>query len=139
MARLPQTKYAERLRDRVPNASLSATASEKLGCVVPAGQSYRIDAVTYTNPTGLAASASNFFVIALKGAISGVVYASWSTCTTGAGGNGALVANTPTALVLNSTDANLVAAAGEQLQAIYTLTGTQTLPAGVLVIEGRIV
>lgn len=133
---LPQTKYAERLFMRMTNASTAATATEKLGWTVPTGRKLRIDRVMYNNPTGLAADASNYFTIALKGVTSGTVYASWSTLSTA---QGALTADTPVTLVLNATDANLVAAAGEFLQATYTKTGTQTLPAGCLTIDARLI
>lgn len=135
-ARIPQSKYIERLPWRFTNASISATFTEKLGWIVPAGFKFRIDQVNYNNPTGLAADATNFFTIALKGSVSGIVYASWSTQTSA---QGALAADTPVTLVLNSTPANLVAAAGEILQATYTKSGTQTLPAGSLSVLGRLI
>lgn len=137
-ARIKQIKFIERLPWRMTNPSTAATFAEKLGWSVPAGFAYRIDRVMYNNPTGLAADASNYFTIALKGVTSGIVYASWTT-QTGVSGQGALLADTPVTLVLNATDANLVAAAGEFLQATYTKTGTQTLPAGALIIEGRLI
>lgn len=135
-ARIPQTKYVEKVTFRLTNASTAVTLTEKVGWTVPTGQSFKIDRVMYNNPTGLAVDATNYFTIALKGATSGVVYASWSTLT---GTQGALLADTPVTLVNNATPANLVAAAGEPLQATYTKTGTQTLPAGCLVIEGRLI
>lgn len=134
---IPQTKYLERLGPfRLTNASISATASEKHGWSVPVGRKFRVDRVIYNNLTGLAADASNYFTIALKGAVSGTVYASWSTQTSA---QGALTADTPVTLVLNATDANLVLAAGEFPQATFTKTGTQTLPVGALVFEGRLI
>lgn len=135
-ARIKQQKYIERIPWRMFNASTAATLTEKLGWSIPVGFAYRIDRVMYNNPTGLAADASNYFTIALKGVTSGIVYASWSTQTSG---QGALPVDIPVTLVLNTTDANLVAAAGEFLQATYTKTGTQTLPAGALIIEGRLI
>lgn len=121
------------------NASLSANFSEKVGWVVPTAHRYRIGRVWYNNPTGLAADPANYFTIAVKGAVSGTVYASWSTQSVGSGGNGALVADTPVSLVLNTNSANLVLAENEVLQVTYTKSGTATLPAGALVIEGRFV
>ncbi len=132
---LPQTKYLERVTFRMSNASTAATATEKLGWTVPSNYSFRIDRVMYNNPTGLAADASNYFTIAIKGVTSGIVYASWSTQTSA---QGALSADIPVTLILNATDANLVLATGEFIQATYTKTGTQTLPAGCLTIEGRL-
>lgn len=135
MPMIPNTKYAERMSFRMTNASTAATATEKLGWTVPAGRKFRVVRVMYNNPTGLAADTTNFFTIALKGVTSGTVYASWSTQTSA---QGALSADTPVTLVLNATDANLVLAAGEFPQATFTKSGTQTLPAGCLVIEGTL-
>lgn len=138
MPMIVNTKYAERLTFRMTNASTAATITEKLGWIVPPGRKFRVDRVMYNNPTGLAADPTNIFTIAVKGVTSGIVYASWTTLT-GAPAQGALSADVPVTLVNNATDANLVLAAGEFLQATYTKAGTQTLPAGCLVIEGRLI
>lgn len=135
MNALPQTKYAQHLVFRTSNASISATFTEKVAWSVPAGRKFRVSRVMYNNPTGLAADASNFYTIALKGAVSGTVIASWSTQTSA---QGALTADTPVTLILNATDANLVLAAGEIPQAAYTKSGTQTLPVGTLTFEGEL-
>ncbi len=133
MTRIAQTKYVETVTFRLTNASTAITATEKVGWFVPVGKSFRIDRVIYNNPTGLAADASNFFVIAVKGVTSGLVAAQWSTATAA---QGALTADIPVTLV-NTT--NNVLAGGEFPQATYTKTGTQTLPAGSLTIEGRLI
>lgn len=66
-----------------------------------------------------------------------LVLASYSTDSAGAGTN-TLVANAFTSLALNSTDANLIVEAGEEL-AIYALEGgSATLPAGSGTIRGRL-
>lgn len=101
---------------------------------VPAGRKFRINRVFYVNPTGLAANASNFYQVrALNAAL---VAAEWSTSTVG---QGALVANTPVELVLSGTDANRVLPENTELSFATILTGTATLPAGRVVIEGDLI
>jgi hypothetical protein len=85
----------------------------------------------YCNPTGLAADAANYFTVkVLNGA---AVAASWSTQTTG---DGALGADVPVALNLQS--ANVVVPANTKLSLQLDETGTATLPAGRVVIEGEL-
>lgn len=100
---------------------------------VPAGRKFRLRRAVYINPTGLAADPTNYFdVEVLKGA---TVMAKWSTLT---GSDGALVADTPTTLALSATDASRVAAAGDVISLSLNETGTATLPAGRIVIEGEL-
>lgn len=102
---------------------------------VPDGKSLRIDGVDYVNPTGLAADASNHFNLKiLKGA--STVMANWSTET---GQQGEIAADTFVAMTLSATDANLVAAGADVISLFLDETGTQTLPAGRVVIRGRYV
>jgi hypothetical protein len=89
------------------------------------GRKLRIDKIHYNNPTGLAADASNYFAVQVKNGAT--VVGAWSTLT---GAQGALVAGTTVDLVLNTTDANLVLAAGDELTLNLDETGTSTLPAG---------
>ena len=114
------------------HAQATADVTTKLWAV-PSGRSFRLDRVWYNNPTGLAADAANYFnVIVQKGSIT---MANWSTET---GQEGALSADTPVELAKSATDADLVADGGDVISLKLDETGTQTLPAGRLVIEGRL-
>jgi len=101
---------------------------------VPSGRSAVIDRVLYVNPTGLATSDTNYVVI--SAICNGQVAASWSTKLTG--GDGALVAGTQVAPTVSGTAANINAAAGQKIQFEVTVTGTPTLPAGAIRVEGRL-
>ncbi len=98
----------------------------------PAGRSFRITRAMYCNPTGLAADAANYFTVKVLNGVA--VAASWSTQTTG---DGALAADTPVALNLQSD--NLVVPANTKLSLFLDETGTATLPAGRVVIEGELI
>lgn len=87
-------------------------------------RAYRIDRVQYTNITGLATSASNYFDIRVLN--SATIAAKWSTLT---GSDGTLAANTENDLVLQAAT-TLIVPAGTALSLALVLTGTQTLPAG---------
>ncbi len=100
---------------------------------VPTGRKLRIDRVLYVNPTGLAQDAANYFAVQVKKG--STVMASHSTQT---GAQGTLTADTFVELVLSATDANRVADAGDEITMVLDETGTATLPAGKLVLEGRI-
>lgn len=97
------------------------------------GRKFRVDKIHYNNPTGLVADVTNYFAIQVKNG--STVVGSWSTLT---GAQGALAAGTTVDLVLNSTDANLVLAAGDELSLLLDETGTQTLPAGRVQVWGRL-
>lgn len=112
------------------HASTAATLVSDVGFVVPTGGNFTLDRVLYVNPTGLAASGSNFFTInVLAGA---TVMASFATSAT------ALAAGVTQLLVNSATPANLTAASGVSLRLQLVLTGTATLPAGQVRIEGRL-
>ncbi len=96
---------------------------------------FRVDRVQYVNPTGLAVSDTNYFILKLTK--DATVIASWSTKTTG--GDGALVADTFVDFTMSGTDANLVLSSGDEIRFFLDETGTATLPAGRLIIEGRYV
>jgi hypothetical protein len=103
--------------------------------LVPAGRTLVIDSVQYVNQTGLAADDTNFYIIKLlNGAI---VAGSWSTKTTG--GNGALVADTLVTAALSATPTDLVVPGGTKLKLFLDLTGTATLPAGSIRVDGHYV
>ena len=112
-------------------ASVSATATDY---IYKLSYKFRVDAVKYVNHTGLAADATNYFVLTLQDGSN--VIASWSTQTSA---QGALTADTFVNFVMSGTDAYHVAAANDVLKLVLTLHGTQTLPAGLLQIEGHYV
>lgn len=114
------------------HGSTNASVTTKIW-KVPAGRSFRVRRAFYNNPTGLAANASNYFDVRILNAA--LIAAKWSTLT---GSDGTLTADTPVELVLQ-TDANLVLPAGTVLSFATILTGTATLPAGRVVIEGDLI
>lgn len=133
MARRPNLFESERVSLSYDNASISATTTVRM-YKVPAGRTFRLDRASHVNPTGLAANASNYFTATVKNAAT-VANTVFNTITvTGA----ALVADTYAEGVPSATDANLVFQAGDVVSLIFTLTGTQTLPVGHTVIEGRL-
>lgn len=101
---------------------------------VPAGRSLKIDSIEYLNPTGLAADASNSYVVAAKA--DAVVLGSLDTNTVG---GASIAANTFTVMTPSATPTDLVAAAGSILSLTGTKTGTQTLPIGRVVVHARYV
>lgn len=134
MTRRPNDFLQERFYLDFDHVSVTADTTIKL-YKVPAGKSLRIDRVTYINPTGLAQDASNTFNVKITDGT--VVIASWDTTTTT--GQGSLPANDWVDLVLIAdTGTNRVLAETEILTLFLDETGTATLPAGRIVVEGRL-
>jgi hypothetical protein len=130
VARRPELAQ-ERIAISYDHAAVTADTTVKLWSC-PTGRAFRVMRVFYCNPTGLAADATNYFNLKiLKGAAT--VAANWSTLT---GQQGALGADTPVEFTLSSTDADRVLQAGDALSLFLDETGTQTLPAGRVVVEG---
>lgn len=130
MARRPNDYLQEKLTLDLEHAQETASASYVLA-FTPA-RKFRVRRVMYVNPTGLAADAANYFNLQLRKDATDVV-ANWSTET---GQEGALTGDAPVEFTLSATDADLVCDAGTVLDLNLALTGTQTLPAGRLTIEG---
>lgn len=118
----------------VEHAQVTQTTSVKLWSV-PAGRKFRLDRALYINPTGLAEDATNWFVVAVQKGSTNM--AAWSTDADEAGTN-SIPANTPLELTLSATQADRVAVAGDVISLTLTEGGTATLPAGRIVIEGRL-
>ena len=116
-----------------PFANASVTGDTAIRVLtVPTGRKLRITGAKHYNPTGLATSATDYFVIeVLKNA---TVAASFSTLT---GADGTIAAGADVTLNLSATDANLVLDAGDTLSVNLNETGTATLPAGQTVIFAR--
>ena len=116
---LPRRKDKSRAESRTicyDHIAVTADTTVKLW-KVPAGRSFRVTRAFYNNKILNAA----------------LVAASWDTTT---GQQGTLTADTPVDLVLSATDANRVLPAGTVLSLFLDETGTATLPAGRVVIEG---
>lgn len=112
------------------HASVTADTTVKLFKALE--RHFRVDAVRYVNPTGLAADAADYFNLKVQNGAT--VIANWSTET---GQEGALVADTFVDFTEAADDADMVLAPGDELSVVLDETGTQTLPAGRFQIEGR--
>lgn len=116
------------------HAALTATTTSKLW-KCPAGRSFVIERASYVNPTGLVGDITNNFLGELrKGA---TVMATLFNTDTDADG-ATLDVDTFVEGTLSATAANKWLAAGDVLAFVATEGGTATLPAGRLVIEGRL-
>jgi hypothetical protein len=94
-----------------------------------------VDRVEHINPTGLAADAANYWTLALKDGAN--VIASWSTLT---GAEGAIVADTPADMTLNTDGSKLAVAVGDTVALALTKTASAAnLPPGRIVVHGRFV
>jgi hypothetical protein len=117
----------------IDHAQVTADTTTKVYKTHP-NRHFVVERVDYINPTGLVADASNTFNLKLQYGAGPTVLANWDTTT---GQNGALAADTWVSFALNATPANLVLAPGTELALFLDETGTQTLPAGKLVLHGR--
>lgn len=116
------------------NASLTADLEDFL-YTVPTGKVLVLDSATYYNATGLAADVSNYFNIKVQLDGGTRVAFNWSTQTSA---QGALVADTASALVAG-TLANRTFVGGERIDVMFDETGSATLPAGRVVVTGRLI
>jgi hypothetical protein len=141
----PPAVYFDKLVQEVPgdqveipftNGSIAATTTTKIW-KNRSDRHFLVEAVSYDNPTGLAASDTNWFAINIKNLTKAgtPIPAAWSTKLTG--GQGALVADTYVAFVLAAALADRVVNPSDELAFNPVLTGTLTLPAGQGVIHGR--
>lgn len=133
MFRRPDDLHAEKFTLSYDHGQLTGDAAVKL-YKVPAGRALRLDRVTYVNPTGLAASATDSFVLEVKNDAEVAA----SVFDTDSANGDDLAADTFVEATLSATDANRVFQAGDEVLAVFTETGTATLPAGHLVLEGRL-
>ncbi len=113
--------------------TLIATAAQKFH--THATRTFRVESVEYILPAGFVADSSNYWTVALKNG--STVVASWSTLTSA---QGTITAGTPVQLVLSTTDANLVFAAGDIVSAVLTKTASALpLPPGRITVHGHYV
>jgi hypothetical protein len=125
----PLNPFQERFVLSFDFASTTTTVATKLW-KTSAGRLFRIDRVFLNSPTGLAANASNYATFnVLNGAL---VAAKWSTLT---GAEGTLSADVP--VDLTTTAASLGLPVSTNLSFQIAVTGTVTVPAGRIVVEGR--
>ncbi len=131
MGALPKKKAPQSFDLVFDHAQVTADTASKEFKTHPK-RKFKIIAVEYVNPTGLATDASNYFAVQLKAG--STVLASWSTLT---GAEGTIAADTFVSLTLNTTPANLVLAGGTVLTLNLDETGTATLPAGKMVVHAE--
>lgn len=134
--RFENETYQERVTLVYQQAALTADTTAVV-YEVPAGRSFRVDRVRYYNATGLAEHASDYFAISAKNG-STVVAGPLSTDSAGAGDNGIVAATWTDVAVVTAAGANVLAAAAV-LTVLFDETGTATLPAGVVVIDGYLI
>jgi len=95
-------------------AAISATTTV-WAWKVGAQRTFKLERAVINVSATYAADTTNFYTIQIKDG--STVLASWSTQTSA---QGALTANTPADLILNTTDANLAAAGGDTLTVVCT-------------------
>ena len=117
-------------RKALDHPSTAATATFAVETLL-AG-TFRVTAIEILNPTGLAQDPANYFSVSLLAGATTI--GTFSTLT---GAQGTITANTSALFVLSATDANCVAPQGSLLKLVFTKTGTQTFPAGRIVVHGR--
>ncbi len=135
MNRYANDNLFERFSIPLDHAALTATTTTKFW-KAPSGRKFRVDRVLYINPTGLVGDGTNAFQLEVKNG-STLICLVFNTDTGDAGG-ATLAVDTFVEPALTATDADRVLAAGDILSAVFTEDGTATLPAGRLIVEGRL-
>lgn len=130
----PNSKLEEKVIIPFDHPSVVDTTTWKMW-KCPVGKSFVVDRVSYINPTGLVGDIANNFSGALKKGAT--VMATLFNTDTDAGG-ASLAANTFVEGALSATVAATWLAAGDELSLTVTEGGVATLPAGRLVVEGRL-
>lgn len=131
-------RNAEINQERMPlppidHAALTATTTV-LVWQVPAGRSFRVDRVLYHNVTGLAADNANTFKCEL---MNDAVLVGEVFNTDGDDDPVGAAIPADEFVEVTSFDAPVLAA-GDVLSVVFTEEGTATLPAGRLIVEGRL-
>lgn len=129
----PNRHLEEKLVLSFDHAQATATTTHKLW-KVPTGKSFVVDRVSYINPTGLVGDATNTF----KGEVMNGATVMATVFDTDTDTGASLAADTFVEATLSATPANTWLAADDVLSFVLTEGGTATLPAGRLVIEGRL-
>ena len=136
MPRRPDDVRAEKWTYTFAHPSLTATTTYKL-YKVPTGRTLRLDRASYVNPTGLVGDPTNAFAGTVQNA-STVAATVFNTDTNDAPAGVTLAVDTFVEGTLSSTDSQLIFNAGDIVSFVLTEDGTATLPAGQLVLEGRL-
>lgn len=136
MARRDDKIQAEKFVFAKDHDALTSTTTLKV-YKVPTGRTLRIDRISYINPTGLVGDPTNAFSLAVKNGSTQISLV-FNTDTDDATPGASLAADTFVEATLSATDSERVLAAGDILSAVFTEDGTATLPAGTLIIEGRL-
>lgn len=135
IARIPDTKYEEKVVMTFDHPAVTATTTWKVW-KCPTGKSFVLDRASYISPAGLVGDATNAFLGEVKNG-STVMATLFNTDTDDAGG-ASLAVDTFVEGTLSATAANLWLAAGDVISLVATEDATATLPAGRLVLEGRL-
>lgn len=136
MPRIPDNKYQEKIVIDFDHPSVTATTTWKVW-KCPAGKSFVLDRASYINPTGLVGDATNAFLGEVRNGAT--VMATLFNTDTGDAGGASLAVDTFVEGTLSATAASLWLAAGDVISLVATEDAAATLPAGRLVLEGRLV
>ncbi len=101
--------------------------------VVPAGRSFILDEAWYYNATGLVADNDNFATISVKKTTTVM-----ASLLTDADGGGATISAATATEMTNASEAARTASAGEVITFHVAESGTTTVPAGSVVVTGRL-
>lgn len=104
----------------IDSASGLAATTTVWAWKVATGRTLKVERCVLNVGTSITADNTNFWKWELKDG--STVIATWTTAIVA--GQGTLTANTPVEMVLNATDANNAAAAGDTLTLVVTKTGT---------------
>ncbi len=134
--RLPDDKYEERLLISFDHAAVTGTTTWKVW-KCPVGKSFVVDRVSYINVTGLAGDGTNAFAGTLQNA--STVIATVFNTDTGDVGGASLAADTFVEGTLSATLSDRWLAADDVLSFVVTEDAAASLPAGRVIIEGRLI
>jgi hypothetical protein len=135
MLRRPNNVETEKFTLLKEHAEVSATTTIKV-YKVPAGRTLRLDRASYINVTGLVGDGTNAFAGTVQN--SSTVAATLFNTDTGDAGGASLAADTFVEGTLSATSANCVFVAGDIVSLVLTEDTAATLPAGTLILEGRL-
>ncbi len=134
MARRKNQFLGERIVLSVQHMAATDADAISLAYVVPSGRTFRLESAWYYSQAGIAENATNATELSVKKG--STIMASWNTDSDGAEPDNAIVADTPKALTLSATAANLVAAGGDVIRCTSDESGTFNPTFGSFVIEG---
>lgn len=136
MARRKNQFLAERVFLSVQHAAATDADSISYAMVVPPGRTFRLERAYYCSQAGLAEDATD--AINFKVTNGAVVMANFNTDSDGEALDDSLAADTPQALTLSSTDADLIAVAGDVIRCTADESGTTNPTFGTFLLEGTL-